>query len=159
MSKGSVASSIPPRENPYDQRVSGSALGTKGRRIFMILRSLLRGLVSFVVITFVLVPALAGQDMTVGADNELTFETPVKVGQTILRPGTYRFEHIVMSDHHIIKLTPTRMSKDSHEVSVQCKLESAGTPSKFTVLHFEPGKNAKTLHYVLVAGESAKHRL
>jgi hypothetical protein len=124
----------------------------------MISRSLLRGLVSFVVIAFVFVPALAGQDMTVGEDNELTFETPVKVGQTILQPGTYRFEHVVESDHHIIKLTPTKMSKDSHEVSVQCKLEFVGAPSKFTVLHFGPGKQFATLHYVLVAGESARHR-
>lgn len=124
----------------------------------MISRSLLRGLISLVVIAFVFVPALAGQDMTVGEDNELTFETPVRVGQTILQPGTYRFEHIVMADHHIIKLTPTKMSKDSHEVSVQCKLESAGAPAKFTVLHFAPGKKFKTLHYVLVAGESEKHR-
>lgn len=125
----------------------------------MISRSLLlRCLVSFVVIAFVFVPALVGQDMTVGQDNELTFETPVKVGQTILPPGTYRFEHVVESDHHIIKLTPTSKSKGSHEVSVRCKLESVGTPSKYTVLHFAPGKKFKTLHYVLVAGESARHR-
>jgi hypothetical protein len=30
MSKGSVASSIPAAENPDDQHVPGSALGTKG---------------------------------------------------------------------------------------------------------------------------------
>lgn len=124
----------------------------------MIPRSLLRGLISFVVIAFVFVFTLAAQDMTVGEANELTFETPVKVGPTILQPGTYRFEHIVMSDHHVIKLTPTTMSKDRHEVTVQCKLESIGSPSKYTVLHFEPGNKFTTLHYVLVAGESARHR-
>jgi hypothetical protein len=123
----------------------------------MISRSLLRVLVSFVVIAFVFVLTLAAQDVTVGEDNELSFEIPVKVGPTILQPGIYRFEHIVMADHHIIKLTPKKMSKDSHEVSVQCKLETIGAPSKFTVLHFGPGKNFTTLHYVLVAGESARH--
>lgn len=123
----------------------------------MTLRSLLTGLVSFVVIAFVFVPALVGQNMRVGENNEITFETSVKVGQTVLPPGTYRFEHVVESDHHIIKLTPTSMSKDSHEVTVQCKLESVGRPAKYTELHFAPGK-IKTLHYVLVAGESARHR-
>ena len=48
-----------------------------------------------------------------------------------------------MSDHHIIKLTPTKMSKHSHEVSAQCKLESVGAPSKFTVLHFGPEKTLR----------------
>jgi hypothetical protein len=123
----------------------------------MISRSLLRGIISFGLLAFVFVPALVGQDMTVGEANELTFETPVKIGPTILQPGTYRFEHIVMSDHHVIKLTPTKMSKDRHEVTVQCKLESIASPSKYTVLHFEPGKTFTTLHYVLVAGESARH--
>ena len=125
--------------------------------MLMTLRSLSKGLVSFVAIAFVFVPSLVGQNMRVGENNEITFETPVKVGQTVLPPGTYRFEHVVESDHHVIKLTPTLMSKDSHEVTVQCKLESVGKSAKYTELHFAPGK-IKTLHYVLVAGESARHR-
>jgi hypothetical protein len=124
----------------------------------MISRSLLRGFISFVVLAVVFVPVLAGQNIRVGQNNEITFETPVKVGKTVLPPGTYRFEHVVESDHHIIKLTPTSMSKDSHEVAVQCKLESVGKPAKYTELHFAPGKQFKSLNYVLVAGESDRHR-
>jgi len=109
-------------------------------------------------LAFALVPALVGQDMTVGENNEITFETPVKVGPTLLQPGTYQFEHIVKSHHHMFKLTPTSTSKGSHEVILQCKLESVGAPAKYTVLHFAPGKQFKTLHYILVAGESSRHR-
>ena len=49
----------------------------------MIPRFLLRGFI-FVVIAFVFVLTLAAQTVTVGRDNELTFETLVKVGRTIL---------------------------------------------------------------------------
>ena len=124
----------------------------------MVSRCLLKSLVLLAVIAFVFVPALVGQNMRVGENNEITFETSVKVGQTVLPPGTHRFEHVVESDHHIIKLTPTSMSKDSHEVNVQCKLESVGKPAKYTELHFAPGKKFKTLDSVLVAGENERHR-
>jgi hypothetical protein len=104
------------------------------------------------------VSALADQTMRVGQNDEISFETPVKGGQSVLQPGTYRFEHVIESDHHIIILTPISAANAGHEVRVQCKLESVGTPAKYTELHFAPGKQVKTLHYVLVAGESAKHR-
>jgi hypothetical protein len=104
------------------------------------------------------VSALAGQTMRVGQNDEIAFETPVKVGQSVLQPGTYRFKHVIESDHHIIVLTPISGANAGHEVRVQCKLESVGAPAKYTELHFAPGKKVKTLHYVLVAGESAKHR-
>lgn len=113
-------------------------------------------LVALVCIVFV--PVLAGQTMRVGQNDEITFETPVKVGPNILKPGTYRFEHVVESDHHIIALTPIAGANAGHAVRVECKLESVGTPAKYTELHFAPGRDVKTLHYVLVAGESEKHK-
>lgn len=109
-------------------------------------------------VCIVLVPVLAGQTMRVGQNDEITFETPVKIGQNILQPGTYRFEHVIESNHHVIVLTPTTETNAGHAVRVQCKLESVGAPAKFTELHFAPGKQVKTLHYVLVAGEGAKHK-
>jgi hypothetical protein len=114
--------------------------------------------VLLVLVCMMFVSSLAGQTMHVGQNDEITFETPVKVGQSILQPGTYRFEHVIESDHHIVKLTPTSAANADQGVRVQCKLESVGTPAKYTELHFAPGKQVKTLHYVLVAGESARHR-
>lgn len=102
-------------------------------------------------------PLLAGQTMRVGQNDEITFETAVKVGRSVLQPGTYRFKHMVESDHHVITLTPISGANAGQAVRVQCKLESVGAPAKYTELHFAPGKRIKTLHYIVVAGESAKH--
>jgi hypothetical protein len=96
--------------------------------------------------------------MRVGQNDEITFETRVKVGQNLLLPGTYRFAHVIESEHHIIILTPTSAENAGQGIRVQCKLESTGSPAKYTELHFAPGEQVKTLHYVLVAGESARHR-
>lgn len=92
--------------------------------------------------------------MHVGRKGEVTITSPIKVGQTVLKPGTYMFQHVVEGADHVVLF-----KKDGMEVArVTCRLESLGQKAKTTALYTHIGDGGeKILDAVAVRGEDFKH--
>lgn len=102
----------------------------------------------------------------IGKKGEIAFDSPVRIGDVLLKAGTYRIQHIREGDDHVIvfrKIYQTGLgyvrsesSKDS--AKVKCRIEPLGEKAKHDGLRF--GTNAageKTVEEVHVKGENVKH--
>lgn len=114
-------------------------------------------------------------DFTVGRKGEVHFYVPVKVGSTILQPGTYEVEHILdgsdgivsVHDHAIIFRKMGIFSRYRHSnkllfmeptASLKCKLGEAATSiPKTTVMLRTNAAGEKEIAELQIAGEAFKH--
>ena len=106
------------------------------------------------------------QDMTrLGKKGEATFDSAVRVGDQLLEKGTYKIQHVMEGEDHVIVFR--RMVRNSpygdlitgKEVArVKCRVEPLGEKAKHDGMRF--GTNAageKTVEEVHVRGENVKH--
>lgn len=93
----------------------------------------------------------------VGKKGETNLSSPLRVGETVLKPGRYQFKHTMEGDDHVVAFLTT----DGKEVArVKCKLEPLGEKAKVTAIHTSPGTGGeRLLTAVQVQGENAKHIL
>ncbi len=99
------------------------------------------------------------EKLKIGEDGAVTFPGPTAVGEWLLKPGRYRFEHAVEGEAHFISFsrsdTPTSAPP---EVRVRCQLERMKKPAKKTEVYaLVYGAGARKLDRIHVQGESAKH--
>ena len=106
------------------------------------------------------------QGMTrIGKKGEMVFDTSVRVGDQLLKEGTYQIQHVMEGEDHVIVFR--RMVRNSpygdlttgKEVArVKCRVEPLGEKAKHGGVRF--GTNAageKTVEEVHVRGENVKH--
>ena len=119
-------------------------------------------------------PALAqhegaqhGDMMVIGKKGILLFDTPVRVGDNLLKPGDYQIQHVMEGQDHVIVFTrmttagpggnpESRPTKDV--TRMKCRIEPLGEKAKHSGLRF--GTNAageKTVEEVHIKGENVKH--
>lgn len=115
------------------------------------------------------IPLLAqdNQDMMkLGKKGQIAFDSSVRVGDQLLKQGTYQIQHEMKGEDHIVVFR--RMSRDSQsrlitgkEVArVKCRVEPLGEKAKHSGMRF--GTNAageKTVEEVHMQGENVKHFL
>lgn len=114
-------------------------------------------------------PALAQHEemVRIGKKGVVPFDTPVWVGDTLLKPGSYQIQHVMEGQDHVIVFTkmshagarPGGESVPTKEVTrLKCRIEPLGEKAKHGGMRF--GTNAageKTLEEVHIKGENVKH--
>lgn len=104
--------------------------------------------------------------MNLGKKGEIVFDSSVRVGDQLLKEGTYQIQHVMNGEDHIIVFR--KMSRDSQRqlitgkeiARVKCRVEPLGEKAKHSGIRF--GTNAageKTVEDVHMRGESVKHLL
>ena len=104
----------------------------------------------------------------IGKQGRISFDADVRVGETLLKKGYYRIQHVVEGADHVIVFTklihpPGGLSQGdwspSKEVArMKCKVEPLGETAEHAGLRF--GTNAageKTIAEVHIKGENVKH--
>ena len=114
-------------------------------------------------------PALAQHQDTVriGKKGVMPIDTPVRVGDTLLKPGNYQIQHVMEGQDHVIvfkKLLHARppeyveTASEKGTVRLKCRVEPLGEKAKYGLIRF--GKNAageRTVEEVQIQGENVKH--
>jgi len=119
-------------------------------------------------------PALAQHEgaqhsdmVVIGKRGILIFDTPVRVGDNLLKPGDYQIQHVMEGQDHVIVFTrmthagpggnpESRPTKDV--TRLKCRIEPLGEKAKHSGLRL--GTNAaseKTVEEVHIKGENVKH--
>ncbi|HLG16180.1 MAG TPA: hypothetical protein VJH03_16980 [Blastocatellia bacterium] len=108
------------------------------------------------------------EDMVrIGKKGIVAFDTPVRVGDTLLKPAKYQIQHVVEGEDHVIvfkRISQTGSAGYISSVSaketmrLKCRLEPLGEKARHGGMRF--GTNAageKTLEEVHIQGENVKH--
>ena len=104
--------------------------------------------------------------MKVGKRGEMTFYTETRVGDVLLQPGAYTFQHRTDgSDHfvHFIQVTKPHPSgggggvPKAHPGEVKCRLEPLQKKVSGTSVYSEKEDGAMRITKILVAGENMAH--
>ena len=131
--------------------------------VVSIMLVLLLGLFSF--------PALAqhGEMIRVGKKGEVHFTSPVKVGDTVLKPGMYQVQHVEEGGNHVFvfremsmpagyKMSNTPVGKEV--ARIKCRIEPATKKVSNTKIIFRTNAaGEKEISEVQVAGEAFRHLL
>lgn len=94
--------------------------------------------------------------INVGKKGEAPFDSPMRVGDTLLKSGNYVFQHKIEGEDHLVIF-----QRAGKEVArVKCRLESLGQKAQRTTLYLHTGDGGEViLHAVVVKGETVKHLL
>ena len=92
--------------------------------------------------------------MKVGKKGAMTITSPLRVGNNLLTPGKYVFQHRIVGEDHLLIF-----EKAGTEIArVTCRLESLDKKAKDTSLYTHVGDTGEViLDAVAVEGESVKH--
>lgn len=91
----------------------------------------------------------------VGKKGEMTLSSVLRVGETMLKPGKYVFQHVIEGSDHVL-VFKTAAGKEA--ARVKCRLESLGEKAKETALYARAGDGGESiLDAVRVKGEDVKH--
>lgn len=104
--------------------------------------------------------------MRVGKKGEVVFDSPVRVGDQLLKEGTYQIQHEMAGEDHVVVFRKISRSGSGGHISavggevlrVKCRVEPLGEKAKHGGVRF--GTNAageKTIEEVHVRGENVKH--
>ena len=91
----------------------------------------------------------------VGRKGEAKFTSVMRVGETVLKPGTYFFQHIVEGEDHVVIF---KTASGEEAVRLKCRLEPLGQKARRTALYTHVGGGSeKILDAVAVRGEVVRH--
>lgn len=91
----------------------------------------------------------------VGKKGEIALSDQLRVGETVLKPGKYVFQHVVEGADHVL-VFKTATGKEA--ARVKCKLEPLGQKVRQTALYTHAGDGGELiLQAVNVEGEDVKH--
>lgn len=92
--------------------------------------------------------------INVGRTGEMKVASAIRVGQTLLNPGTYKFQHVIDGADHVVIF-----KQNGDEVArVTCRLEPLDKKAKKTALSTHVSDTGETiLDAVEVRGENVKH--
>ena len=135
-----------------------------------LLRSVLPLLVGVVAVT---ASAAFGEDVVhVGKKGEVEFQTPTRIGQTLLPAGHYQFQHEMTADgHHVLVVHSRAMVRSgrSHYAGktakepvarIPCELAPLDRKVSSTGIGYKTGADGvRELTQVRIAGEQSGHVL
>lgn len=110
-----------------------------------------------------------GDTLKVGKKGEVHFTSPVKVGDTVLKPGMYQVQHVEEGGDHVFvfremsmpagyKMSNTPVGKEV--ARVKCRIEPATKKVSNTKIIFRTNAaGEKEISEVQVAGEAFRHLL
>ncbi len=109
------------------------------------------------------------QTLKVGNKGEVFFQTEIKVGNLILKPGRYQFQHRSEGSEHFVHFTPLGKAIANQEVSggasvphsgdVKCSLVPLNRKVSRTTIHMEKDGDLFRLTRIEVLGENVSHLL
>lgn len=102
--------------------------------------------------------AMAGEHdhgIKTGKKGETTFKSPTKIGDFLLEPGRYKFQHRADGGSHFVHFTSLKSRKDS--VDVECKLEPLNSKSKYTGVTVIDEGGIRRVTRLQVRGENVAH--
>ncbi|HEY2931964.1 MAG TPA: hypothetical protein VGK99_09460 [Acidobacteriota bacterium] len=114
------------------------------------------------------IPLLAERPGTVRVGNkgEITFSSPVRVGEVLLQPGLYQLQHKSVGESHSIIFKPIverrhagwEKPTDKEITRLKCHVQPLEIKAKATEVRFgtNPAKET-TIEEVMIQGENVKH--
>lgn len=98
-------------------------------------------------------PATASTQLLVGKTARITLSQKVMLGDQILPPGHYKFEHQVQGAEHVVRFVPIAWSDEAHTytigppkgakpVEAVCKLQPLGSKVRQTEVYMDPENGA-----------------
>lgn len=99
------------------------------------------------------------EKLKIGKDGTVAFAGATVLGEWILKPGTYRFEHAVEGADHFVAFTPSDAPpSEPPSVRVRCRLEGMKKPAKKTEVYAQVNSGGmRQLERIEVQGESVRH--
>ena len=99
------------------------------------------------------------EKLKIGKDGTVAFAGPTVLGEWVLKPGTYRFEHAVEGADHFVAFTPSDAPpSEPPSVRVRCRLVPLKKPAKRTEIHaLVNSGGSRTIEAIQVRGESVRH--
>jgi hypothetical protein len=109
------------------------------------------------VLVFAIVASAAPNQFGVANSRTITFENPIRVGDTLLPKGDYKVLHTMDGDNHIMVFEQQRTKKPA-EAKAKCTLvplteKAARTQRAFTINN----ANERVLRELIFEGDTAKH--
>lgn len=114
--------------------------------------------------------AARDQELKVGKSDDVSFSEDVRVGETLLKPGTYRVQHRVAGGEHFVHFEALATTTPSaHKTAtgtaipaggvgdVKCRLEPLAARAQATSLHLSNEDGSQRLTKLLVRGENVAH--
>ena len=96
----------------------------------------------------------------VGKKGQVRIGEDLRAGALLIQKGTYRFDHRVEEDRHVIVLTKVDKTTEHSPVELAMRLLPSRTPMKRTaILAHEPDRGPLDLTTVEVIGELGEHVL
>jgi hypothetical protein len=112
------------------------------------------------------IPALAQNENT-GKKATFSFDSPVRVGQVLLKPGIYQIQHVMEGDQHVLifrKMVDTGYAygspvfSDKIAARAVCRVEPLGEKAKNSGIRY--GVNSageRTIEALYIQGENVRH--
>ena len=132
-------------------------------------KSIVTSAMLILLLAAVSLPALAQhEDMVrIGKKGVVPIDTPVRVGDVLLKPGRYQIQHVMEGQDHVIvfkKLLHARppeyveTASEKGTTRLKCTVKPLGEKAKYGLIRL--GKNAageKTIEEVQIQGENVTH--
>lgn len=101
----------------------------------------------------------AGQNkMGVADTRQLKFESPMRIGNTLLPAGEYKVLHTMEGDNHIMVFRQLNAKQTPVEVRVKCSLVPLAAKADQTQQIFVLNSaKERVLHELVFRGDTAKH--
>lgn len=153
---------------------------TKRSLVATAVKTLITSALLLLVTTMLSLPVLAqdhqshhqtasGDTLKVGKKGEVHFTSPVKVGDTVLKPGMYQVQHVEEGSDHVIvfremsmpagyRMNNTPVGKEV--ARIKCKIEPVAKKVSNTAITFRTNAaGEKEITEIQVAGEAFRHLL
>lgn len=108
-----------------------------------------------------------GQVLKVGKKGEMKFDKETRIGDVVLKPGLYTFQHRVDGEDHFVHFTqvtePSYYSKigggapKAHPGEVKCRLEPLPKKASRTEVHIDAEGGVSRITKIIVGGENVAH--
>lgn len=108
-----------------------------------------------------------GQVLKVGKKGQMKFDKETRIGDVVLKPGLYTFQHRVDGEDHFVHFTqvtePSYSSKigggapKAHPGEVKCRLEPLSAKVSRTEVHTAMEGGVVRITKVIVGGENVAH--
>ena len=93
----------------------------------------------------------------VGKKGEMTLSSALRVGETMLKPGKYVFQHVVEGADHVLVF---KTATGQEAARLKCRLEPLGKKAQQTAMYTRAGDGGeRVLEAVKVRGEDGKHMI
>ncbi len=95
-------------------------------------------------------------NMGVGETRNITFVTPVKIGNASLPAGNYKVEHVMEGENHVMVFQS--LNKKEATARVNCQMIQLQTKARETTQEYDSQNGEKVLKAITFRGDTYKHQ-